>query len=788
MEVFQKRQSFSLKTFFKKETDTIFDVIIKWSVYLGVFLVPLFFLTTTRSPHELNKSLLFCLLTLIGVIAWLAKIAFKKGFNFRRTILDIPLVVYGLLYVLITIFSKNWFVSITGISNYYHHTLVVTLFLILFYFLVVNNFRSIKAISSLVITFLVSSFFVALISLLQIFEVYIFTSEFTQNIGFNPVFNSVTLLGLFLALALPMKLAYLVNFKKGAQKLIFGLFGILDFLVIFLLDMNVVWYVLIGGLFVLLLFLTLRSQSLESRWVILPTILLVLSAVLIFVDVADVTDKYLPEDLTLDHQTTWSIARSSLSSSALFGTGPEMFSSSFVEHRPDSFNLTDVWNLSFMKGSSEFLQILTTTGLISTVVYLFFLLKYGLTYLIRLIKDRGDNQPWFLKLTVLLPWLAIFVLMFFYPFSFVLSFVFWLFMALGASLMTKDQGDVIETRPAPAVGFVTSIAFSMLVVLGIVFIWGAATIWSADYNYIKGNQALAQDEFVESQERYDRAIQLNGKESIYYYSLANAYILQAQSISPKNEQDVETVNNLTINAQSVAVDGLNIDNDDVLAFQSYINIASSLSQYDPAYLSSIAQAYDELIKLDSNNPLHYINAGDNVILIQQQIIASIPEDDEEQAAQLREQANQLLNKAQEYYRKAVEVKNDYVDAGLKVGLIYELVGNVDQAITDIEKLAEAYPLRVDVLYELGRLYQDNDRSDEAKEIFISIVNVSPEHANANYRLGEIYQEEGDTDTAISLFARVFANNQDNELVRQKLEELGVTIKDESAVTEETVSE
>jgi len=106
------------------------------------------------------------------------------------------------------------------------------------------------------------------------------------------------------------------------------------------------------------------------------------------------------------------------------------------------------------------------------------------------------------------------------------------------------------------------------------------------------------------------------------------------------------------------------------------------------------------------------------------------------------------------------------------------MGNPDQAITYLEDLNKKYADQVDLLYELGRLYNNNDKKDLAKEKFIEVLNLSPDHANAAFLLAGIVEAEGDTQSAIQLYTRVLSNNPDDETVRNKLENLGITIQDE----------
>jgi hypothetical protein len=57
----------------------------------------------------------------------------------------------------------------------------------------------------------------------------------------------------------------------------------------------------------------------------------------------------------------------------LIGWGPETFSIAYARYRPASHNLTSEWELLYNKAHNEFLNVLTTTGLLGFLAYLYLL-------------------------------------------------------------------------------------------------------------------------------------------------------------------------------------------------------------------------------------------------------------------------------------------------------------------------------------------------------------------------------------------------------------------------------
>ncbi|MCX6791128.1 MAG: tetratricopeptide repeat protein [Candidatus Gribaldobacteria bacterium] len=120
----------------------IFKILTKFSIYGLVFLVPLFFLPITVEPFEFNKIYLIFFLTAVGLISWLAEMIFyQRKIVFKKTVLDIFVVLYLLVMVLSAILSLDKNASLFGFYGRFWPSLVGVLSLGGFYFLAVNNIK-----------------------------------------------------------------------------------------------------------------------------------------------------------------------------------------------------------------------------------------------------------------------------------------------------------------------------------------------------------------------------------------------------------------------------------------------------------------------------------------------------------------------------------------------------------------------------------------------------------------------------------------------------------------------
>jgi len=117
-----------------------FDRIIKISIYLLVFLTPLFFLPFSFEAFEYNKQFLLLFLVSLAFFAWLAKmVVVDKEIRFKRSPLDIFVLAFMGVAILSAIFSVDKTSSLYGFYGRFSNGLIGLLSLGVFYFLITNN-------------------------------------------------------------------------------------------------------------------------------------------------------------------------------------------------------------------------------------------------------------------------------------------------------------------------------------------------------------------------------------------------------------------------------------------------------------------------------------------------------------------------------------------------------------------------------------------------------------------------------------------------------------------------
>ena len=189
---------------------------------------------------------------------------------------------------------------------------------------------------------------------------------------------------------------------------------------------------------------------------------------------------------------------------------------------------------------------------------------------------------------------------------------------------------------------------------------------------------------------------------------------------------------------------------DVLAEEAFIK-ASELRPGDPSFQNSIGSMY--LAKADLLRQLA-VQGGTS-------------------AQQLNQESGAVLLKAEDAFKKAIELSSSFGIAIYNLGSVYERQGKLNDAIKQLETVAPFNSNEPGLAFELGLLYYRADRKEEALTQLQRAVVLSPDYANARWYLALIYEERKQFDQAIEQLESILGTeaNKDNENVVQKLEQL-----------------
>ncbi|MCK4520788.1 tetratricopeptide repeat protein [Candidatus Parcubacteria bacterium] len=793
----------------------IFSRLTRWSIYLLVFLLPVFFMPFSFEAFEFNKQYLLLVLVLLGYIGWLGKMIFiDKEIRIKRTILDIPILGFIVFAILSVVFSVDAMSSIFGFYGKFSDGLMVLICFGLLYFLLVNQFNkaNIVSVRGLIRTLLCSSFLVVLtsyFSLLGIWQKIIQAGVKLPVVmiqkTFNPIGNSIEGAAMFLTVILVMTAGLLiVNIPKKLKgiPLFVLLFSVLGLLVI--IDYTPVWIIILITLVSFISFaLWKRIFKQDVNRLILPILIIIIAMVFLisspFKPVNN-QDAQVPlsaanfiQEYKLDAGTGFEITKGAVTSSvksAFIGTGIGTFHYDFAKFKPLEFNQNRFWQIRFDRPGNYILEIIATMGILGILAYfsiivllllvLWLLVQTKLKIAEQQIAKKEKKPILTDDLSYIFPlafaFIALLLAQFIYYQNIVLGFTFWLVLALLIIVLSsfsesklKQQGivreKVISLQKFPEMGLVFNIIFIVFVVAVFSIYFFTYRFYSADIAYaqaIKSSQLTSDQRVAE----LEKAVDLNPYEANYRIVLSRTYIAQALRVAADGEQAQAEVTKYISYALAFSKGG----NIDYIAEtgelkSKYIKGAVEISENRVANWEILAMIYRNIQGVAAGALNWAITSFEKA-----------SELEPTNPAFHIELGKLYLNKgetdkAKEAFTKALELKGDYVTALIQEALFYERDGELEEAIKKMESVYASFPENAEILFQMGRLYYNNNEADRAITFFEGSVVLMPNYSNAYYSLGVAYASKRDTDKALQSFRQVLQLNPGNQDVQDKIEEL-----------------
>ena len=431
-----------------EKTNNIYTNIIKYSFYLLFILVPLLLTPWNYELFEYNKMMAVYLLTAAIGSAWVAKMTTEKQIRIRRTILDLPILLFAGSQLVSTIFSIDPHVSWLGYYSRFNGGMWSIISYTLLYFAFTTHIElfvpkpteakpakakqpptvsSHFSLPPLVVASIISASFVAIYGVLE--RLGIDKDIWVQDVQ-NRVFSTLgqpNWLAAYVVALTPVAIALTAMSKKAwsLTKILWGSASILLFCVLLFTRSR-------SGLFGLaiaditwctLCLVPIWKNQAERKTKLAPIIALhIIFAAIVFINGTGsaALDKYVTftglKNLVIHSTKTpspqpvqsqgpalevggtesavirkyvWQGAITAWRSSTktmLIGTGTETFAFAFYQHRPEGHNLTSEWDFLYNKAHNEYLNYLATTGIIGLGTYLLLIGTFAVWYLINIFR------------------------------------------------------------------------------------------------------------------------------------------------------------------------------------------------------------------------------------------------------------------------------------------------------------------------------------------------------------------------------------------------------------------
>lgn len=748
-------------------------------LYLVVLLTPLFFLPFTSSPLEWNKYYLLVLCVLVSLLAWIAHGLVTKKLTVYRSPLDFPILVWWVVALLASLFSKDMVASFFGARENPGWGFVGLTVYFLLALLIMWNMRG-EGRGERLLNFMgIGGALAALYFWMARFGLF-------RSLPFprwNPTTELNTYFALVLVLVLTLALGFLLIPKPDTRRtLLWGIIAALSFLTIVALGFKVVWIGVAAASFLLLLFAFMRLHEVRYPVVSLTMVLFVLSIVFAVLGTPRFLTTATSTEITLAHPRSAQIAVGTMKEGVrrfLLGSGFGTFVYDFSAHRPESYNQSPAWNVRFSRPAASSYLVLAETGLLGALALLFFIVM-GIGVVLRAWMKQGSTKlkgseasSLFFAVSVL--WLASVFFLFRATFSGSLWLLFFLSAALaivfaGRAGILEEKIVTLSLKATPKFALITSFVYIVVfsaTVIGGIFL---GRFYVADVLAVKSARATQINRFEEAERLLDRVVKLDPYQAVYHVQAAQTLLRHAAAESRKENPNGEFIgkiigSSINTSRRATTLAPLSVGAWEQLA-ELYRN-TRALSKESNAW---VITALGEAIKLENTNPRFYVMRG-NAYLFDKKTV-----------------------EAQADYEKALSLKNNYALAHYLLSVLKEGGKDIPGAIASAEAAARFAPRDLGAQYNLGRmLYNRSGEVDmaRAEQIFRRILTVNRDHANTLFSLAVLLERKGELSEARSIYERVLELDPQNKTVKERLAKLpeGTPKKVEpSPIAEEEVSE
>jgi len=771
----------------KKTTIKVLDLAIKGSITLVFFLIPLFFTNLTAQGFGFDKIMLFYFLVLVGVVAWVTKGVVAGELSFKRTPLDVPVLVTLVLFAISTILSISAKDSLIGSYGNSSKGLIAVVVYVLFFYLVVNNisFKNVKLFFGGIVA---SGVLLSLYSLLQINSKYLLPLSFTHNQGVNPI-GSLSGLTMYLVVILPLFVVVAAQTKEllpNVSKLVLtaikafsGLAIISSLTVMAFLNGFTFWPIPVIGLVILLMFFMAKIIKISTNNLVIPLLTFLVMVIFLVMGNFQIKNLNLPAEVSLSRAASWDIAKGAVRENPIFGSGLSTFDYSFSKFKNVNFNLSPLWNVRFDSSTGALFELLATVGIPGTLmVVVLLLIALSILFLTLIMNKNNETNSVVVGLFASFISIVLSALLFPQNNSIIILSILISILAVASGIeMYPEKFKTMKLSFRAEAKYALALAAIFLFVSsGVVILFTMGMkMYLADV-YAKESSTI--EDLNQKNDKLNKAIALANYQDIYYINSANNYMAIANQAAMSSKDQTEVANSLNL-AIEQGKKALNYAPNKAANNESLALIYENASFYTRGALDSAAELYKKVAELDPQSPTSYLRMA----LVN--MAKSNTETDETEK-------KYFIEEAIKKYDEAIAKKADLAAAYYGKAIASEKINKIDDAIEQLKNANLIARDNLDYRFELGRLYfnrgvldpkmqqeasagglniqpqatggkvERNADLNTAEQLFLSILldpaqGGNPNHANARYSLAVLYQKIGENDKA-KLMADYLVNN------------------------------
>ncbi len=724
-------------------------------VTLGIFLLPVLVLSWTSDVWETTKAMVLLVTVGFGWICYFVATLLRREHRWKFSRLDWVVLALWASYGISTIGSTSWWVSLTGISGSLAEAFPVVTAMIGLYFLTGQIFHTEAERRA------GSSAAIAGLGLALVFQMFQF-SDFSllppslprENTVFSTMSNSLTDVAILAAI---FGAAILLLWNRQAERwqrwaIMAGV--LLSWLVVLLAGRPVGWAVLAIGMIAVVLQQAAKGKKADTRLIIIAVVLAAAGMAAQLFGLPRQAGLANTPDLALDHATTRTIVRETLSERPFFGTGGSTWYQNFVTRRPVEFNASDAWATRFIKANSGWWQSVAAFGLVGVIAWAGVIaLGAWLAWM------RWARKPDHLSLLVGLFVVATGLSGFFTTWSLLLLSLTWFFLGLQRSAWLHET---IKKPSGIRLGFPVAFLFGALSIIGVLFFVGR--IYAAQIIVRQAQASITREKPVATiVEQLEQALSLNTHESDASVLLGGAYVTQAEEALQKN--DTATAGTLVQKSVTTMRAAIKRDPKNPAMIEAMNNLLNRVNPYVADAVDEASRNFLSLRKLEPTNPIHDVGYGQTLMLLRSRLLTDTATDEQ------KKQAAKYFTDAMSAYATALKKKADYPQALFAQAQGYQANNEPTKAVEILEALVTNYP-QVPVFWvELGGAYSQAKQNDQAVTAYERAITMIPTDAAPYLALADHYTQAGQSDLVKSTLERGAAKAADPSVIQQRLEAL-----------------
>jgi len=317
------------------------------------------------------------------------------------------------------------------------------------------------------------------------------------------------------------------------------------------------------------------------------------------------------------------------------------------------------------------------------------------------------------------------------------------------------------------------------------------------FTAFKGGQEYNQGTAALEKEHYDKAIEFLKKAIRKNPILAEAYLNLGFAYAKTDQKD--DARNQIQTAIELLKNGRHIETKDQFSIEqklsnAYKNLA--LLIFRPMIDEFIQDAqpakvleYHELMSESLRNAQHYSTNPSviqkNITLIATQKSFDIATSHYNLAAKNMEKNDYRL--AVQNLNDALEIKPDYSEALILLGIIYQSANESDLSIKNYEKALEIQPEEIRILNTLAKIYGKKGEFKKGIDFYLRSIKISPEQSGTIYNIAVFLQASEQNQTAIEYFKKYIIMNpgaEDISEVKNRIEILSSPITELPSISQD----